>query len=138
MLSKSEQYEYLEKYCYRELCEKYGESKLASIFNLSLEEYVEWESQRPLSSFVNTSRDGYDGLYLLYEDGVWKVFWQERKIVHDFDLELFDKYLDARKYLASVQAPSFIKRRIKKAPNKTIKTEKTSWLRQIARFFRLS
>ncbi|MCF7512729.1 hypothetical protein L3V43_00065 [Pseudoalteromonas sp. L23] len=132
-LSKSKQYEYLDKLSYRELCEKYGESNLVSMFDLSMEEYVEWESKRPIGNFVNTSRDGYDGLYFLHENNVWKVFWQERKIVRDFDIQEFNEYLDARKYLAEIQAPIFIRRQAIQAPNQTNKDGEAGWLSKIAR-----
>jgi hypothetical protein len=141
-LSKGEQFELLEKLNTRELQEKFGWEELYDLFTISREEYVEWEIERPLSSGVRTRQSTYDGLYFIEYDGTYEVYWQERGTVNG--REKFSDYKLARTHLSKGSTPYFlykehrIHKEFKSTPNKTIKAEKTSWLRQIARFFRLS
>jgi hypothetical protein len=144
-LSKKEQLELLEKLNTSELQEKFGWEELYDLFTISRDEYVEWEIERPLSSGIRTKREIYDGLYFIEHDGSYEVYWKERGKIDG--RESFSDYKIARRYLAKGTTPYFLykEHRVHKefndfkcTPNKTIKAEKTIWLRQIARFFRLS
>ncbi|MCR8923379.1 hypothetical protein NO559_11375 [Dasania sp. GY-MA-18] len=107
-LTKKDQFDLIDQFNSSELEKRFSPSNLKDVFNITEDEYCEWDYFRAIDSSVYRQKETYDGIYFIESNGEWEVFWKERG-GYCFGQHLKTKnYKKARNYLSKLTMPYYI------------------------------